>query len=429
MGLIFKIRRNGGGNSPRCRVRLPLAMFAGGSAGRLLRVYCPVFVRRSCGGLRQAGQSHQIVCPGHKVAPSLRPLQPAIPAPSQSAHRLDPPKDFLHPFPDPLARLIAALGDGASIQSCYVGVVLAGDVRRDVPFTAAVHKIIPVVALVCSNGFGAHPLVQFLMRVQLPQGHHGFGFGNGIMHREVGTETIPILHQHVPAEAQARLFALGFAIQHALGVGAALVRVVAAFLPAKIDGGIAGVFVLGGFHLRRIRAVLADKAFQAGPRFNQRAVGGEVVVARPPFLPRKVIDFGEEKLRHVGGENPLIVLGKNAVIEAAFAVFTVKEPEPEQIVAELLAEEPFAADAVKGGEHAGFEELLGRNAVAAFVGVEFIEERGKLFENGVHMALDRPQRMIGGHGSVEVDDGQKVRLSLCFSTHAIQDAHAITVLQ
>ena len=429
MSLTFKLRRNGGGNSPCCRVRFHLAMLAGGSVRRSLRAFRPVSTRRSCGGLRQAGQSNQVVCPRHKVSPCLRPLQPSISAPPQSAHRLDPPKYLLHSFPNPLARLISVLGGGASVESIDVGVVLAGDVRRDVPFAAAFHKIFPVVALVRPNGFGAHPRVQFLMRVHLPQRHHRFGFGDWIMHREVGAEAVPVFHQDVSAEAQSRLFAMGFPIQHAFGIRAALVRGVAAFFPAKVDAGIARIFVLGGFHFLRIRAVLADKAFQAGPRFNQCAVGGEVVIARPAFLPRKVVDFSEEKLRHVGGKNSLVVLGKDAVIEAAFAVFAVKEPEPEKIVAELFAEEPFAADTVKGGEHAGLEELLGRNTVAAFVGVEFVEERGELLEDGVHMALDRTQWMIGRHGGVEVDDRQKVRLGLCFSTHAIQDAHAITELQ
>jgi hypothetical protein len=59
------------------------------------------------------------------------------------------------------------------------------------------------------------------------------------------------------------------------------------------------------------------------------------------------------------------------VVETACAELAVEEPEPEQIVAELFAEAPFAADTVQSGEPAGFEELFGRDADATVVGIEF----------------------------------------------------------
>ena len=71
-------------------------------------------------------------------------------------------------------------------------------------------------------------------------------------------------------------------------IGRALVGVVAALLPTEINGRIAGIFILGGFHFRGIRAVLADEAFQAGPRFDQRPVRSEVFIADPAFLAREV---------------------------------------------------------------------------------------------------------------------------------------------
>lgn len=72
-------------------------------------------------------------------------------------------------------------------------------------------------------------------------------------------------------------------------------------------------------------------------------------------------------------------MAKNAVIEAAFVELPVEEPKPEQIVAELFAKEPLTADAVKGGQHAGFEPLFGRDAAPAFLGIEFIKQRGEFF--------------------------------------------------
>src|SRR5664280_286796 len=111
----------------------------------------------------------------------MSPFDPAIPAPLQSAHRLDPAENLLHPFAYPLAGLIAAPAAGAPVESSYLHVVLAGNVRSNGPLAAAVHKIFPVVAFVGSNGFGRNTLMQFLVGVHLPQGHQRFGFGNGIV--------------------------------------------------------------------------------------------------------------------------------------------------------------------------------------------------------------------------------------------------------
>ena len=143
-------------------------------------------------------------------------------------------------------------------------------------------------------------------------------------------------------------------------------------------------------------------------------------VAAPAFLAREVIDFSEEEFGHVRRKHALIVLGKDAVVEAAFGKFAVQKPEPKQIIGELLAKEPFAAHAVKGGQHTRLEQLLRRNAVAPDVGIKFVKQRRELLQNRVHAALDGAQRMVGGHGGVEVDDRQKVRLSLRFSTHEFQ---------
>jgi hypothetical protein len=143
-------------------------------------------------------------------------------------------------------------------------------------------------------------------------------------------------------------------------------------------------------------------------------------VARPAFLARKIIDFGKEELRHVGGEHALVVLGEDAVVKAAFAQLAVKKPEPEQIVAELLAKEPFAAHAIESGEYAGLEELFGRDTGTAVLLVEFVEEGREILEDRVHARLNRAQGMGGRHAAVEVDDGKEVGLSLRFSAHGYQ---------
>ena len=157
-----------------------------------------------------------------------------------------------------------------------------------------------------------------------------------------------VLHQEVAAKTEPRLFALRLAVEHAVAVGRAAVRVVAAFLAAEVHARVAGVLVLGGLGLGVVAAVLADEAFEAGPGFDQGAVGGEMLVAGPAFLAGEVIDFGEEEPGPVGVEHAVVVLGEGAVVEAAFAPLAVEKPEPEQMVADLLAQETFARARCKG---------------------------------------------------------------------------------
>jgi hypothetical protein len=187
-----------------------------------------------------------------------------------------------------------------------------------------------------------------------------------------------------------------------------MVRGVATLFPAEVDRGIARVFVLGRLNLRRDRPVLADETLQAGPRFNERAAGSEVFVAGPALLAREVIHFGEEEFGHVGGEDALVVPGEDAVVEAARTELAVEELEPEQIVAKRFAEEPLAANRVERGQHAGLEQLLERNAGASEFFVEIVKEGREFLQYHVQMALDRAQRMIGGHAGVAVDDGEKI---------------------
>jgi hypothetical protein len=368
----------------------------------------------------QARHPQQIVGAGHKVAPRLCPFSPPISAPPQAAHCLDPADDFFHPLPDFLAEAVTRFRRRASVQAGDVHALLARHMRRNVLRPTRGHKVFPVIRLVRAHGFHPHPGVQFLVGLDLPQRHHRLRFGDGVVQCEVGAQTIAVFHQEVPAKTQLGFFAIGLPIEHALGVGRALVRVVAPGFAAKVDRRVAGVFVLGGLHFRGVRTVFADEAFQAGPRFDEGAVNGEVLVAGPAVLAREVIDLGEEEPGHVGGEHALIVLGEDAVVEAALAQFAVEEPEPEQIVAELLAEEPFAAHAVKGGEDAGLEQLLGRDAGAAVLLVKGVEEGRELFQNRIHVALDGAQRMVGGHSGVEVEDGEKLGLGLGLTAHAFQ---------
>jgi hypothetical protein len=418
MGDFFKIQCANRGKGCPNRSRKSAVGLTAWPAGRPRRGFAPVPGGFSC--RPQSRQAQQVVSRRHKVAPGLCPFQAPIPAPPKSTHRLDPPKDFLHPLADFQTQLVTLLTCGAPIQSSHRYFLFARHRWRDRPFPAALHKAFLVIALVGAEGFDLHALMQFLVGVHLRPRHGRFAVRYGIVQGEASAQAVPVFHQRVRPKTQPRFLPAGFPIQHAVRVGAALVRVVAPGFPAKVDRRIARVFVLGRLHFRRVAPVLAHKAFQARPRFDQRAVGGEVFVAGPALLPAQVIHFDKEEFGHVRREHAVIVLGKDAVVEAAFAELPVQEPKPQEIVAELFAEQAFAAHAVERRQHPRLEQLLRRNRGRTVPGIKLVKQRRKLLQHGIHAALDGTQRMLGGHALVEVDDRQKVRLGLRFSAHGFQ---------
>ena len=119
------------------------------------------------------------------------------------------------------------------------------------------------------------------MWVHLLQGHRWFAFGDGVVQREVGAQAVPVFHQRVRAKTQPGGRPVGFPIEHAVRIRRAVMRVVAPLFPAKVDRRIAGIFVFGGLDFLFVRPICADETFQARLGFEERAVGGEVFIARP----------------------------------------------------------------------------------------------------------------------------------------------------
>ena len=105
------------------------------------------------------------------------------------------------------------------------------------------------------------------------------------------------------------------------------------------------------------------------------------------------------------------------MIKAPLTELPIQKPQPQQIVSQLLAEEPLASDAVECAQHPRFEQLLGRDTWPSGLGIELVEQGRELFQNSIHTLLNSPQWMLSRHTPVEVNYSQEVRLSLRFSAH------------
>ena len=303
-----------------------------------------------------------------------------------------------------------------SIQPRNIPSLFARRVRRDFPLATAGHKFLLVIRFVraeSSNSGG----VQFPMFIHLCQRHSRLVLGNGIMHRDGRTQSVSVLHQHLRPKTQLAGLAIGFPIQHAFRIGRAAVRRIAPRLPVKIDRRIAGVIVFGRGHFGLVLPILAHKTLQAGPRFDQRAVGRKVLVAGPAFGPRQIIDLRKKQLRGIRREHPVIIMGEHRRVETPLIQFPVQKPKPQEIVGQLLAEQPLTAHRIERHQYPTLEQLLRRNRRPSFAGIQLVKQRRKLPQHLVHARLDPAQRMVGGHPLVQIDRRQKFRLGLRFSTH------------
>ena len=137
------------------------------------------------------------------------------------------------------------------------------------------------------------------------------------MSTEAGQAHLSIVQQHVAQIRQFGFFPRALPMQHRLGVGRRLVRVIAPPFPVEVDRGVARV--IGRVALRGVHA---PKALQARPRFQLRPIHREVFVREQPSRPRVGLDRLKERGGVVDGIAMVIHMtradGRRVVEDAAF---------------------------------------------------------------------------------------------------------------
>src|SRR5262249_4895771 len=150
------------------------------------------------------------------------------------------------------------------------------------------------------------------------------------------------------------------------------------------------------------------KAFEAGRRFDQRAVDAEVLVAEQVQAIRLLHHRVKELATDAVPQQPLSVLGKGAVVEARLEHVHIQKPSKQQVIGQLLTEGAFAAHRVQTDQQAGFEQALRRNRRPTFTvsGVHLVEQGRQLQQCGIRVALDSPQRMVYRYQRLRIDERQ-----------------------
>src|ERR1700749_4540891 len=139
--------------------------------------------------------------------------------------------------------------------------------RRDIERAQIGHMIGGVIGLIFANRYAAAGLLGFGLEHDLRSAALGSAGGkrDGAGHRQ----PMPVLHRGVAHVAELRLPPGSLAVETAVGIAGAGMRVVLALLAVEVGS---AVFVAAG--------VLGAETLVGGPRLNQRSVHRKMIVRK-----------------------------------------------------------------------------------------------------------------------------------------------------
>src|SRR5262245_6569546 len=136
---------------------------------------------------------------------------------------------------------------------------------------------------------------------------------------------------------------------------------------------------------RIIVAVFPLEALLARPSFNQRPVHREVLITHQPFRLR--FDFRKEPLRQILIQHPFAVLAEHRMIPYRLVHLQAHKPAKQQVVVELLHQQPFTAHRIEHLQQQGAEQPLRRNRRTSALRVQPVKIRRHLRQHCIgHLA-------------------------------------------
>jgi len=167
-------------------------------------------------------------------------------------------------------------------------------------------------------------------------------------------------------------------------------RRIGALLPTEIHARIAGIVVAP----TRLVARFAYKTLLSRPRLDQRPVDGEMLIRQQPMLCGHCQHRGEKHSGDVARQQPVAVLAEGRRVPDHVIQVEPHKPAEEQIVVELLHQQPLAADRVEHLQQQRPQQLLLRDRRAPHAAVELVEQRRHLLQRRIRPHPDHPQGMI-----------------------------------
>jgi len=161
----------------------------------------------------------------------------------------------------------------------------------------------------------------------------------------------------------------------------------------EVHGGIARIIRGRG----RRRGGLGVQALQRRPGLDQRAIHGDGLIRQQPGLLGVSHHGLEDAPGDVVLEQPLAVLAEGTVIEDRLIQTHVQNPAEEDVVVQLLTEEPPAPEGEQGDQPRALQQPLRRNRRTPHLAIQLVEDRRQRSQDLVREGLDGSQRMGCGN--------------------------------
>jgi len=352
---------------------------------------------RSCGAsLRRSLRYHtRYSGHSHDVAGDHGQLEVMIDAPdspkhglADTAHGLAPAKMLLNALSDGLADPIACVSGRARVdRTATTAFNILSHMGCHIAFPAGGDEIGTVVGFIGTHSFWARSG----HGIEHRQGRYAFPRSVGVGDQCPHHQPRAVLHKHMALVAQRRGRVVALPEQSCIGVGGALMSVVAARLALPVGLGVASTATAWGLV---IGAVFGSKALVACPSLNQSAIDREVFLREQPGLVGQAHDFGEERFDHLVRKQPIPVLGEHRVVPHRVVNGHSHKPAKQQVVAQLLDDLPLRSHRVEHLQQQRTQQLLRSDRLTPGIGVDRIEQTIESAKRFVHQPSDRAQRMI-----------------------------------
>ena len=123
-------------------------------------------------------------------------------------------------------------------------------------------------------------------------------------------------------------------------------RFIGPFLAMEVALAIAAYALLG----RQLGVVLRHKALHAGPRLDERAIHREVLARQELAHLRQIENPGHELGGDIARKQPVAVLAENRCIPHRIVRRQTHKPAEEQIIVELIHQQPLGAHTIESLE-------------------------------------------------------------------------------
>src|SRR5580692_3714116 len=311
------------------------------------------------------------------------------PAMLSLAHRamlLAPAKDAFDHFAALLRHAIARVPCRAGIDRAsppladFGRAIVLRHMRRDVDGTQVFNMALRIIGLVraCRDAMTNGLALGFQHGLRGAPFRRAIGLCDDPCHRK----PVPVLHGDMTHVAEPRLPPRRLAIETALRIGRARMRLVRAFLAAKIR---AVSFI--------VAAVLGPNALLRRPGLDQSPIHRKMLVRQKRLHLRVIQKLRHELLKHVALLQPFAVLGEGRRVPYRIVRGKPGEPAIQKVVVELLHQLPFRADPIEDLQQQGTQQLLRRNRRASLTRIKLSEIDAEFLQHRSNELPDLPQWM------------------------------------